>query len=94
MVKTARTNPAVFFATCARLIPNDVRVTVPAAATWQPISRGLGQQQLRDEYLNQEIFFSLKEIVIEQWRNQYNTICPHSSTGYRPPATQTSTGKQ
>ena len=28
MVKTARTNPAVFFATCARLIPNDVRVTV------------------------------------------------------------------
>src|SRR6478672_3072496 len=26
MVKTARTNPAVFFATCARLIPNDVRV--------------------------------------------------------------------
>ena len=28
MVKTARTNPAAFFATCARLIPNDVRVTV------------------------------------------------------------------
>ena len=28
MVKTARTNPAVFFATCARLIPNDVRGTV------------------------------------------------------------------
>ena len=28
MVKTAKTSPAVFFATCARLIPNDVRVTV------------------------------------------------------------------
>ena len=28
MVKTARTNPAVFFATCAQLIPNDVRVRV------------------------------------------------------------------
>jgi hypothetical protein len=28
MVKTAKTNPTVFFATCARLIPNDVRVTV------------------------------------------------------------------
>ena len=27
MVKTARNNPAVFFATCARF-PNDVRVTV------------------------------------------------------------------
>ena len=28
MFKTARTSPAVFFATCAQLIPNDVRVTV------------------------------------------------------------------
>ena len=28
MVKTARTNPAVFFATCSRLIPNDVSVTI------------------------------------------------------------------
>jgi len=27
MVKTANINPTVFFATCARLIPNDVRVT-------------------------------------------------------------------
>ena len=52
--------------------------------------------ELRDECLNQEIFLSLKEaqIVIEQWRNQYNTIRPHSSIGYRPPAPQTSTGKQ
>jgi len=52
--------------------------------------------ELRDECLNQEIFFSLKEaqIVIEQGRNQYDTIRPHSSIGYRPPAPQTSTGKQ
>src|SRR5580704_2600165 len=28
MVKTAKTSPTVFFATCARLIPNVVRVTV------------------------------------------------------------------
>ena len=50
--------------------------------------------KLRDECLNQEIFYSLKEarVVIEQWRNQYNTIRPHSSLGYRPPAPQTSTG--
>ena len=49
--------------------------------------------KLRDECLNQEIFYSLKEaqVVIEQWRNQYNTIRPHSSLGYRPPAPQTST---
>ena len=28
MVKTAKTNPSVFFATCARLIPQDVKMTV------------------------------------------------------------------
>src|SRR6516225_965514 len=28
MLKTAKTNQTVFFATCGRLIPNDVRVTV------------------------------------------------------------------
>jgi transposase InsO family protein len=34
--------------------------------------------QLRDELLNGEIFYSLKEaqIVIEQWRRHYNTIRP------------------
>jgi crotonobetainyl-CoA:carnitine CoA-transferase CaiB-like acyl-CoA transferase len=47
--------------------------------------------KLRDELLNGEIFYSLKEakIVIGQWRKHYNTIRPHSSLGYRPPAPQT-----
>ena len=47
--------------------------------------------ELRDELLNGEIFYSLKEgqIVIEQWRKHYNTVRPHSSLGYRPPAPQT-----
>jgi putative transposase len=40
---------------------------------------------LRDELLNGEIFYSLKEgrIVIEQWRRHYNTVRPRSSLGYR-----------
>ena len=44
--------------------------------------------KLRDECLNGEIFYSLKEaqVVIEQWRVQYNTLRPHSALGYRPPA--------
>ena len=44
--------------------------------------------KLRDECLNGEIFYSLKEaqVVIEQWRVHYNTRRPHSSLGYRPPA--------
>lgn len=44
--------------------------------------------KLRDELLNGEIFYSLREaqIVIEQWRQHYNTKRPHSALGYRPPA--------
>ena len=47
--------------------------------------------KLRDELLNGEIFYTLKEaqILIEQWRIHYNTIRPHSSLNYRPPAPQT-----
>jgi|TARA_B100000315_G_scaffold180318_1_gene169118 transposase InsO family protein len=47
--------------------------------------------KLRDELLNGEIFYTLKEaqILIEQWRIHYNTIRPHSSLGYRSPAPQT-----
>jgi len=43
--------------------------------------------KLRDELLNREIFYSLKEVQIltERWRREYNTIRPHSSLGYRPP---------
>lgn len=42
----------------------------------------------RDELLNGEIFYSLREvqILIEQWRIRYNTVRPHSSLGHRPPA--------
>ena len=44
--------------------------------------------KLRDECLNGEIFYSLKEarIIIEKYRVEYNTLRPHSSLGYRPPA--------
>ena len=44
--------------------------------------------KLRDELLNGEIFYTLREaqILIEEWRKLYNTKRPHSSLGYRPPA--------
>ena len=47
--------------------------------------------RFRDELLNGEIFYSLKEaqILIEQWRRHYNTKRPHSALGYRPPAPET-----
>ena len=44
--------------------------------------------KLRDELLNGEIFYTLKEakVLIERWRQEYNRLRPHSSLGYRPPA--------
>ena len=47
--------------------------------------------KLRDELLRTEVFNSLREaqVLIEQWRRHYNTVRPHSSLGYRPPAPET-----
>ena len=43
---------------------------------------------LRDELLEREAFDTLLEakVLIERWRQHYNTIRPHSALGYRPPA--------
>jgi transposase InsO family protein len=47
--------------------------------------------KLRDELLNGEIFTTLREaqVLIERWRQHYNTTRPHSSLRYRPPAPET-----
>jgi transposase InsO family protein len=52
--------------------------------------------KLRDEILDREIFYTLTEaqILIERWRRDYNTVRPHSSLGYRPPAPETLTRNQ
>ena len=44
--------------------------------------------KLRDELLNQEIFTTLLEaqILIEEWRKDYNQFHLHSALHYRPPA--------
>ena len=46
--------------------------------------------KLRDEFLNGEIFFSIKKLrmLAARWRLHYNNIPAHSSLGYRPPAPQ------
>jgi putative transposase len=47
--------------------------------------------KLRDEFLNREIFYTLKEaaILIEQSRRHYNGVRPHSALRYRPPVPET-----
>jgi putative transposase len=44
--------------------------------------------KLRDEFLNGELFDTLWEaqVLLEQWRREYNAVRPHSALGYRPPA--------
>ena len=44
--------------------------------------------RFRDELLDGEIFYSLREaqVIIESWRRHYNTVRPHGSIGYKPPA--------
>jgi transposase InsO family protein len=44
--------------------------------------------KLRDELLDREIFYTLKEakVLIKNWRWEYNHFRPHSALGYRPPA--------
>ncbi len=58
---------------------------------WNPWENGYNEAfigRLRNEFLNGEIFYSLREaqVVIESWRRYYNTVQPHSTMGYRPPA--------
>lgn len=47
--------------------------------------------KLRDEPLDRKVFETLLEsrMLIERWRKHYNTVRPHSSLGYRPPAPET-----
>jgi hypothetical protein len=44
--------------------------------------------KLRDELLDRELFDTLREakVLVERWRRHYNTVRPHSSLGYQPPA--------
>ncbi|WP_405405471.1 integrase core domain-containing protein [Paracoccus sp. Ld10] len=43
--------------------------------------------RFRDEFLNDEVFSTLREarILIERCRRHYNIVRPHSSLRYRPP---------
>ena len=44
--------------------------------------------KLRDELLAREVFTTLEEanVLIEQWRKEYNHLRPHSALNYQPPA--------
>jgi putative transposase len=64
---------------------------IEPASPWENGHNESFNGKLRDELLNGEIFYTLKDAqtIIEDWRIHYNPIRPHSSLGYRPPAPQT-----
>ena len=64
---------------------------IEPGSPWENGYRVSFNARFRDELLNGEVFYSLREaqILIEQWRRYYNTIRPHSALGYRPPAPET-----
>ena len=58
------------------------------AQTWENGYVECFNGKLRDELLNGELFYSVKEakVLIESWRRHDNTVRPHGSLGYRPPS--------
>ena len=69
-------------------------VTTLYIGSGSPWENGYGESfngKLRDELLAREVFDTLLEakVLVARWRRHYNTVRPHSSLHYRPPAPQT-----
>jgi len=87
-------NGSEFTAEAVRDWLRRVEVTTLYIAPGSPWENGYNESfngNLRDELLNCEIFYSLKEaqVLIERWRRHHNSIRPHSALGYRLPAPET-----
>ena len=66
----------------------DITLFIEPGSPWENGYNESFNGTLGDEVLKREIFYSLEEaqVLIEQWRREYNTIRPHSSLAYQPPA--------
>ena len=89
-------NGSEFIATAVQKWLGQVGVKTLYITPGSPWENGYNESfngSLRDELLNGEIFYSLAEakVLIEAWRSHYNTVRPHSSLGYRPPAPEAAT---
>ncbi|WP_407696109.1 IS3 family transposase [Sphingobium soli] len=89
-------NGSEFIATAVQKWLGQIGVKTLYITPGSPWENGYNESfngSLRDELLNGEIFYSLAEakVLIEAWRRHYNTVRPHNSLGYRPPAPETAT---
>ena len=71
--------------------PDRFRRPIAPGSPWENGYCESFKARFRDELLNGEIFYILKEVgvVIEEWRRHYNTIRPHSALGWKSPAPET-----
>lgn len=84
-------NGSEFTAKAVRRWLKQVDVKTPYITPGSPWENGYIESfngKLADELLEREVFDTLykAKVLIERWRMQYNTVRPHSSLGYRPPA--------
>ena len=69
MISTAQTNPAVFFATCARLLPNDVRVTVEQQLP--------GDLSMEDWQVMREIIAAVRQAISDAANRRAGAVLEH-----------------
>jgi transposase InsO family protein len=73
-----------------RLRENEIKtIYIDPDSPWQNVYVESFHGRLRDECLSREVFWTLTaaRVVIEDYRNEYNTFSPHSKLGYLSPAT-------
>jgi putative transposase len=84
-------NEPEFIATDLREWLGALEVGTLYIAPGSPWENGYGESfngKLRDELLNPELFDTVLEarVLADRYRKHYNTVRPHSSLDYRPPA--------
>ena len=89
MRKNSQTNRPSNFRIQPWLKKNEVKTLyIKPGSPWENDHIESFHDKLRDECLNRELFGSLLEaqIILEQWRNEYNHERPHSSLEYKTPS--------
>ena len=79
MLYTAEKQPAVFFATCARLLPNDVRVTVEQQLP--------GNLSMEDWQVMREIIAAVRQAIPDATHSPAGAVLEHvlsALSGSRP----------
>ena len=74
---------------CTWLTDSGVKTAyITRGSPWENVYCESFNGTLRDNLLNGEIFYGVQQAqaIVNQWVREYNTIRPHSSLGYKPPA--------